>query len=209
MESAAVVTLLSVEAQSPVYSVVVPLHDEEAVLVDLYTRLVAVLDTLEGPWEIILVDDGSRDDTYRRASEIHERDASVSVVRLSRNFGHQVALSAGLDRARGDAVVTMDGDLQHPPESIPDLVASWRAGNQVVYGVMAKRHGETWAKRVTARLFYRLLGWLSDIDVPPAAGDFRLIDRRALDAFRTSASTIAISVGCSAGSAFSRPGYRI
>ena len=172
-------------ARNPVYSVVIPLHDEEAVLGDLYRRLVAVLDALDGQWEMILVDDGSRDDTYRRASELHERDSRVNVVRLSRNFGHQVALSAGLDVARGEAVITMDGDLQHPPESIPDLVASWRDGNQVVYGVMAERQGEGWAKRASARVFYRLLGWLADIDVPSAAGDFRLIDRRALDAFRT------------------------
>jgi polyisoprenyl-phosphate glycosyltransferase len=174
-----------VEEDPPVYSVIIPLCNEESVLGALYARLVSVLDTLDGPWELILVDDGSSDSTYRRASEIRERDTRVKVVRLSRNFGHQIALSAGLDLASGQAVVTMDGDLQHPPEMIPEFVACWRAGNDIVYGVMAQRQGETWVKVRTARVFYRLLGWLSDIEVPAAAGDFRLIDRRALGAFRT------------------------
>ncbi len=172
------------EPESPVYSVVVPVHDEAPVLPALYERLRAVLDTLDGPWEVILIDDGSRDSTYRLASELNERDARVKVVRLSRNFGHQVALSAGLDVARGQAVVTMDGDLQHPPETIPEFVARWREGNDVVYGVMVERQGETRTKSLTARVFYRLLGLLADIDVPSAAGDFRLVDRRALGAFR-------------------------
>jgi glycosyltransferase involved in cell wall biosynthesis len=174
-----------VEAEIPVYSVVIPLYDEESVLGALYERLLAVLDKLDGPWEVILVDDGSRDGTYRCAAEIHERDPRVKVIRLSRNFGHQIALSAGLDLARGEAVVTMDGDLQHPPEMIPEFVAGWRDGNDIVFGVMAQRQGESWVKGFTARIFYRVLSWFADIDVPSAAGDFRLIDRRALIAFRT------------------------
>jgi len=168
----------------PVYSVVIPLHDEEEVLPTLYERLVAVLDSLDGPWELILVDDGSSDGTYGLAVELHGRDPRVKVVRLSRNFGHQVALSAGLDLANGEAVVTMDGDLQHPPEVIPELTARWREGYDIVYGVMFERQGETVAKGVTARVFYRLLRWLADIDVPAGAGDFRLVDRKALVAFR-------------------------
>jgi dolichol-phosphate mannosyltransferase len=169
---------------APVYSVVVPLHDEEELLATLYGRVAAVLDTLDGDWELILVDDGSRDGTFALAVELHSRDDRVKVIRLSRNFGHQVALSAGLDLARGQAVVTMDGDLQHPPETIPELVAQWREGYEVVYGVMAERRGESALKGLSARVFYRLLGWLADIDVPAAAGDFRLIDGRALAAFR-------------------------
>jgi polyisoprenyl-phosphate glycosyltransferase len=167
-----------------VLSVVVPLHDEEGSIGTLYTRVAGVLDAVGEPWELILVDDGSKDGTYGLAVELHERDDRVKVIRFSRNFGHQVALSAGLDVARGDAVVTMDGDLQHPPETIADFVARWREGHEIVYGVMEERRGETAVKGLTARIFYRVLGWLSDIDVPAAAGDFRLIDRRALAAFR-------------------------
>lgn len=171
-------------AAQPVFSIVIPLHDEEAVLPLLYERLVAVLDSLQGDSEVILVDDGSRDGTYGLAVELHNRDPRVKVVRFSRNFGHQIALSAGLDLASGDAVVTMDGDLQHPPETIPDLVGAWRDGHDIVYGVMAERQGESVAKGVTARAFYRFFGWLANIDSPAAAGDFRLVDRKALNAFR-------------------------
>jgi len=173
-----------VEQATPRYSIVVPLLDEEQVLPALVERLTSVLDGLDGPWEIVLVDDGSRDGTYGLAVELHTRDERVKVVRLSRNFGHQLALSAGLDVAAGEAVITMDGDLQHPPEVIPELVAAWQAGNDIVYGVMEERHGETWFKALTAGAFYRVLGRMSDIDVPQAAGDFRLVDRRALAAFR-------------------------
>ncbi|HXF98267.1 MAG TPA: glycosyltransferase family 2 protein [Gaiellaceae bacterium] len=172
------------DGTAPRLSVVVPLRDEEEALPLLAERLRSVLDALAGGWEVILVDDGSRDGTYGLAVELHGRDPRFKVVRLSRSFGHQVALSAGLDLARGEAVVTMDGDLQHPPEVIPELVARWEAGDEIVYGVMAKREGESRFKEWTARAFYRLLGRLAEIDVPPAAGDFRLIDRRALEAVR-------------------------
>ena len=150
----------------------------------LAARLTSVLDTVEGPWEVVFVDDGSRDGTYGLAVEQHVRDPRFKVLRLSRGFGHQVALTAGLDVARGAAVVTMDGDLQHPPEMIPELVARWDAGDEIVYGVMEERQGESRFKDWTARTFYRALSRLADIDVPAAAGDFRLVDRRALDAFR-------------------------
>jgi dolichol-phosphate mannosyltransferase len=165
-------------------SVVVPLMDEEDNVQSLVARLRTVLDELTPHWEVILVDDGSGDATYERALAEHEADERVKVVRLSRNFGHQIALSAGLDVARGDAVVTLDGDLQHPPETIPELVRRWRDGAQVVYGVMVERQGESRVKDVTARTFYAALRRLADIDVPAAAGDFRLLDRTALEAFR-------------------------
>jgi glycosyltransferase involved in cell wall biosynthesis len=169
---------------APRFSVVVPVRDEEEVLPELARRLAATLDGLGRDWEVILVDDGSRDGTYGLAVELHTNDPRFKVVRLSRGFGHQVALSAGLDLARGDAVVTMDGDLQHPPEVIPELVARWDAGDEIVYAVMEERQGEGRSKDWTARAFYRLLGRLADIDVPSGAGDFRLVDRRALDAVR-------------------------
>jgi glycosyltransferase involved in cell wall biosynthesis len=165
------------------FSVVVPVRDEQGSLRELHSRLAAVLDGLGGEWELILVDDGSRDSSFETMLELRRADPRVKIVRLSRNFGHQVAITAGIDLATGDAVIVMDGDLQHPPEVIPELVQRWRDGFEVVYGVMAERPGETWFKRWTARTFYRVLGRLSRIDVPPAAGDFRLVDRRAVDAF--------------------------
>jgi len=173
-----------VEGDAPRLSVVVPLRNEEELLPELIDRLTRVLEGLEGPWEVILVDDGSTDGTYGLAVEAHGRDPRLKVVRLSRGFGHQVALSAGLDLAHGKAVVTMDGDLQHPPEVIPELVASWESGDEIVYAVMVDRPGESRFKDWTARVFYRMLGRLADIDVPAGAGDFRLVDRKALDAVR-------------------------
>jgi polyisoprenyl-phosphate glycosyltransferase len=166
------------------FSVVVPLRNEEEVLPALVDRLTATLDGLNGGWEVILVDDGSTDATYGLAVEVHGRDPRFKVVRLSRGFGHQVALSAGLDVAAGDAVVTMDGDLQHPPEVIPELVARWEDGNEIVYAFMEERQGESRFKEWTAKTFYRLLRRLTDVDMPAGAGDFRLVDRRALDAVR-------------------------
>jgi polyisoprenyl-phosphate glycosyltransferase len=171
-------------AARPRYSVVIPVHDEAEILPQLYERLSTVLDGLEGDWELILVDDGSRDGSYALMVELHGRDPRVRGLRFSRNFGHQVALTAGLDRALGEAVITMDGDLQHPPETIPELVARWQEGNEIVYGVMSARVGESWFKRTTSTAFYRLLRRLTDVEMPAAAGDFRLVDRKALDAFR-------------------------
>jgi glycosyltransferase involved in cell wall biosynthesis len=168
----------------PRFSVVVPLRNEEEVLPSLAERLVVTMEALGDTWEVILVDDGSSDGTYGLAVELHSRDSRFKVVRLSRGFGHQVALSAGLDLARGAAVVTMDGDLQHPPEVIPELVARWEAGDEIVYAVMEERAGESRFKDWTSRWFYRLLGRLAEIDVPTGAGDFRLVDRRALEAVR-------------------------
>jgi dolichol-phosphate mannosyltransferase len=169
---------------APRFSVVIPLRNEEEVLPSLVERLTAALDTLDGSWEVILVDDGSNDATYGLAVELHVRDRRFKVLRLSRGFGHQVALSAGLDLAHGDAVITMDGDLQHPPEVIPELVARWEDGDEIVHAVMTERPGESRFKDWTARVFYRTLARLADIEVWAGAGDFRLVDRRALEAVR-------------------------
>ena len=169
----------------PTFSIVVPVHNEQEVLPELHHRLSSVLAELDGSAEIVFVDDGSRDRSFEVMLGLRGLDDRVKVARLSRNFGHQVAISAGLDLAAGEAVVVMDADLQHPPETIPELVARWRDGYEVVYGVMVERSSESWLKRTSARWFYKLLAKLSDIDVPAAAGDFRLVDRKALDAFRT------------------------
>jgi len=168
----------------PVISVVAPVFNEEETLPEFYRRVRAVMDGMGEPWELVLVDDGSSDDSFRIARELHEQDPRVRVVRFARNFGHQIAITAGMDHARGDAVVTIDSDLQDPPEVIPDLVARWREGYHVVYGVRAEREGETWFKLFTARLFYRLIAALTDVRIPMEAGDFRLLDRKVVEDMR-------------------------
>jgi len=166
-------------------SVVVPCYNEEEVLGATNGRLVSVLERhFPAAYELVYVDDGSRDDTRRLLGEIARGGPGIRVVCLSRNFGHQLAVSAGIDHATGDAVVLIDADLQDPPELIPEMVRQWACGADVVYGVREVRHGETAFKRGTARLFYRLLNWLSDVPIPHDTGDFRLMDRRVVDVLR-------------------------
>lgn len=168
----------------PKISVVAPVFNEEETLPEFYRRVRAVMDGLGEPWELVLVDDGSTDGSFQICRELHEQDPHVRVVRFARNFGHQIAITAGMDYARGDAVVTIDSDLQDPPEVIPELVARWREGYHVVYGVRTEREGETWFKLFTARLFYRLIAALTDIRIPMEAGDFRLLDRKVVEDMR-------------------------
>jgi polyisoprenyl-phosphate glycosyltransferase len=164
-------------------SVVVPCYNEEESLVQTHRRLAEVLSDLPAlDWEIVYVDDGSSDDTPARLKEIQTADSRVRVVRLSRNFGHQIAVTAGLEHARGQAVVIIDADLQDPPELIAEMVARWREGYQVVYGKRVRRTGEAPFKILTAKLFYRLLDRLSEVPIPLDVGDFRLIDRTVVDA---------------------------
>jgi dolichol-phosphate mannosyltransferase len=162
----------------PTYSFVIPLFNEEDVVGELHRRLTAVADQLDGPAEFILVDDGSTDGTREAVERLRAEDGRVKLVNLSRNFGHQLAISAGLDFASGDAVVIMDGDLQDPPEVVPELAERWREGYDVVYAVRAARAGETRFKRGAASLFYRLMSKVSSIEIPLDAGDFRLVDQR-------------------------------
>src|SRR5919199_2006064 len=166
------------------YSFVIPVYNEQETLPELSARVAAVLDSLDGPAEVLVVDDASSDDTFRLLLEIHERDPRFKPIRLARNFGHQVAISAGIDLASGDAVIIMDGDLQDPPEVVPELVARWREGYDVVYGVRTKREGDPWHKRLLAAGFYRVLRRLTQTEIPADAGDFRLVDRRVVDAFK-------------------------
>ncbi len=166
----------------PLLSVVVPLYNEQETVEALWERLRAVLQPLEAPFEVVLVDDGSHDATPRLIDALHQRDQRVVVVRLSRNFGHQAAISAGLAHAQGQAVVVMDGDLQDPPELIPQFLRLWREGNDVVYAVRRSRR-EGPVRRLGYRAFYQLLGWISDLEIPPDSGDFSLMDRRVVDAF--------------------------
>ena len=174
----------SYRAHRPALSVVVPCYDEEAVIGETHRRLAAALEAIPDiDFEIVYVDDGSRDSTLALLRDMQRSDSRVRVVALSRNFGHQIAVTAGLAEAGGDAAAVIDADLQDPPEVLARLVERWRGGADVVYGVRTAREGETAFKRWTASAFYRLVGRISDTDIPLDAGDFRLMDRKALDAF--------------------------
>jgi dolichol-phosphate mannosyltransferase len=168
---------------APIYSLVVPIFNEEAVLPVLLHRLDALLARLDGPAEVIFIDDGSRDASPIVLEAKARADSRYRFVKLSRNFGHQVAITTGMDRASGQAIVVMDADLQDPPEVVLELVAKWKEGYEVVYAKRLSREGESRFKRVTADIFYRLLGRLSDVEIPRDVGDFRLVDRKALDSF--------------------------
>jgi dolichol-phosphate mannosyltransferase len=168
------------ERELGLLSVVAPMYEEEEIVARFAERVSAALDGVD--YELILVDDGSGDATAARMAEVAAEDPRVKVVALSRNFGHQPALTAGLDHARGDAVVMLDGDLQDPPEVIPQMLDHWRNGIDVVYAVRQERLGETRFKRTSARWFYKLFRRLTRMNLPVESGDFRLMDRRALDA---------------------------
>ena len=165
-------------------SVVIPIYNEAEVLPVLYQRLTSTLERMGEPYEIIFVDDGSTDDSSELLRRLRTQDSRVKVVSFSRNFGHQIAITAGLDYSSGDPVIVMDGDLQDPPEVIPELMKSWRAGNQIVFAVRARRTGESLFKRATAAVFYRILRRLTTTDIPLDAGDFRLMGRVAVEALR-------------------------
>lgn len=164
-------------------SVVVPCYNEEAVLETTHDRLCEVLEKEEIDFELIYVDDGSQDATLDMLHDLHERDERIQVISLSRNYGHQVAITAGTDYARGDAVVVIDADLQDPPEVIPRMIEKWREGVDVVYGKRKQREGEGAFKLWTAKIFYRFINWISRVDIPLDTGDFRLMDRRVVEAF--------------------------
>jgi dolichol-phosphate mannosyltransferase len=167
------------------YSFVIPVFNERETLPELHRRLSDVIETLDGEAELLFVDDCSFDGSYELLGELGREDPRIRVIRFARNFGHQVAITAGLDHAAGDAVVVMDADLQDPPEVIPDLIARWEEGYEVVYAVRERRSGESWLKRSTASWFYRVLRRIAHVEMPLDAGDFRLVDRRAVDAFRS------------------------
>ena len=165
----------------PTLSVVIPLRDEMEVVGELHRRLAATLDALPIDSEILFIDDGSADDTPAILDRLRRRDPRLAVLTLSRNFGHQAAVTAGLDHARGDAVVVMDGDLQDPPELIADMLALWEQGHEVVYAVRRRRR-EHVLKRFAYASFYRLLGTVAELPIPADSGDFGLMDRKVVDA---------------------------
>ncbi len=170
--------------EKTVCSVVVPVYNEELVIRETYKRLKAVMDKLGRTYEIIFVNDGSRDATVQLANEICDNDPHVKFLNFSRNFGHQLAITAGMDYSCGDAIVVIDADLQDPPEVIPLMLQKWDEGFDVVYGKRIKRTGDSLFKRITAKIFYRFLRSMTEVDIPVDTGDFRLIDRKVCEALK-------------------------
>lgn len=170
----------------PLLSVVVPVKNEEGAIAPFVERVSAILDGIasDGGWEILFVDDGSTDSTLAVIVAVNLRDSRVRALSLSRNFGKEAALSAGLDHARGHAVIPMDVDMQDPPEVLPEMVAKWRDGHEMVFGVRRCRDSDSFAKRLTAGLYYRAHNWLSQDKIPENAGDFRLLDRKVVEVIR-------------------------
>jgi len=169
---------------SPFLSVIVPLYNEELVIREMYRRLINVLEGNHLDYEIVLINDGSRDGTLRIAKQLCETDKRIKLLSLSRNFGHQIAITAGMDIVSGQIAVVIDADLQDPPEVIFQMIEKWREGYQVVYGVRKERKGESFFKVVTAALFYRLLRRMTPLQIPVDTGDFRLMDRKVIEQLR-------------------------
>lgn len=165
-------------------SIIAPVFNEEHVLPELYRRVAAVMETTGEHWELLLVNDGSQDRSAEIIAQLHEEDERVKGLSFSRNFGFQEAVTAGLDHVIGDAIILTDADLQDPPELFSQMIEKWREGYDVVYGIRAEREGETWFKKVTAKLFYRLIHRITSVDIPLDTGDFRLMDRRVVNAIR-------------------------
>ncbi|NLE83007.1 MAG: glycosyltransferase family 2 protein [Chloroflexi bacterium] len=169
----------------PTFTVIAPIYNELDNLTLLYQRVKAVMESTGEPWELILVDDGSTDGSTDLMRQLATEDQRVRPVIFARNFGHQIAVTAGMDYSRGQAVTIIDADLQDPPEVILDLIEKWREGYQIVYAVRSEREGESWFKLTTASLFYKLIFKITDVKIPLNTGDFRLIDRKALDVMGT------------------------
>jgi glycosyltransferase involved in cell wall biosynthesis len=191
---------------SPKLSVIIPVHNESANIRPLCERLVPVLNRITSIWEVIFVDDGSRDDSLGAIREVSRTEPRIGAVSFSRNFGKEIAIAAGLDHARGDAVVIMDADLQHPPEMIETFVERWRDGYIMVYGQRTDRSDETRTKRGFAHLFYQLFARFGEIALPEGAGDFRLIDRKGVEVLRTLSEKARFSKGLYAWIGFKATG---
>ena len=168
-------------SDKPVISIIAPIYNEYENIPELYQRIKEVLDSTGELWELVTIDDGSTDGSTDRLRELGEQDPRVRPVIFARNFGHQIAVTAGLDYSRGDAVVIIDADLQDPPEVILAMIDKWREGSEVVYAVRTEREGETWFKEFTASIFYRLIYRITDVDIPLDTGDFRLLDRKVVN----------------------------
>ena len=166
------------------YSIVAPCYNEAGNLHELHRQITAVMEQTGEPWELVLVNDGSTDNTAEIMSELNAIDPKVHYIDFARNFGHQIAVTAGMDYAQGDVVILIDSDLQDPPELILKMIEKWRQGYKVVYAVRSERKGESWFKLATAKLFYRLISRITDINIPLDTGDFRLMDRQVVDTMK-------------------------
>ena len=165
----------------PIYSLIVPLYNEQDTLPELVRRLTDVMNTLDQPTELILINDGSKDQSLMLLRSFYQQDNRICYINLARNFGHQIAVTAGLNFVRGDMAIILDADLQDPPELIPELIKQWRSGFQVVYAQRTKRIEESWTKKILAYWFYRILQKFADVEIPTDTGDFCLIDRSVID----------------------------
>lgn len=170
--------------QSILLSLIIPVYNEEGVVSELYRRLSLVLEKISYSIEILFVNDGSSDGTKNELESLQASDSRVCILDLSRNFGKEIAMTAGIDYAQGDAVIIMDADLQDPPELIPELVTEWQKGYDVVYAKRVERRGERWLKRATAYLFYRFMARFTNVNIPADTGDFRLLSRRAVESLK-------------------------
>ena len=166
------------------FSIVAPCYNEEGNLNELYRRIREIMDQTGANWELVLINDGSADRTAEMMRELHTADSRVHFIDFARNFGHQIAVTAGLDYAQGEAVIIIDADLQEPPELILEMIEKWKEGYQVVYAVRRERKGESWFKLFTAKLFYRIIYRITDVNIPLDTGDFRLMDRKVVDALK-------------------------
>jgi dolichol-phosphate mannosyltransferase len=188
------------------YSIVAPIYNELANIPELYRRVKEVMDATGEPWELLMVDDGSIDGSTELICELARQDQRIRPVIFARNFGHQIAITAGWDYARGDAVIIIDADLQDPPELILDMIKKWREGYEVVFAVRAEREGESWFKLWTASLFYRLIYRITDVKIPLDTGDFRLMDRKVVDVLKQMRERHRFPRGMSAWVGFQQTG---
>lgn len=172
-------------SEHPRYSIVAPIYNEEGNIQKLYERISQVMDSTGETWELVTINDGSRDKSFELLAALSKKDPRIKVVNFARNFGHQLAVTAGLHNTSGDAMVVIDADLQDPPELILDMIERWKAGYHVVYAVRQERKGESWFKLLTAKLFYRLIYRITDVEIPLDTGDFRLMDRKVVDALNS------------------------
>ena len=193
-------------SKPPVFSIVAPAYNEAETLPEFIARTSAVMKKLGESWELIIVDDGSMDRTPEIVQQHAAKDKHVKPLLFARNFGHQIAVTAGMDHALGQAVILIDGDLQDPPEVIPELIANWRDGYEVVYAVRRQRKGESFFKRITASFFYRLINRITEIDIPLDTGDFRLMDRRVVNVLNQMREHHRFLRGLSAWVGFSQVG---
>jgi polyisoprenyl-phosphate glycosyltransferase len=170
--------------ERPTYSIIAPVYNEEGNIPRLHSEIRRVMDSTGEPWELVLINDGSRDGSLKEMRDAAAIDPHVKIVNFARNFGHQIAVTAGIDYARGNAVVLIDADLQDPPEVILEMIDRWKAGYEVVYAVRSERKGESWFKKATAKAFYRIIYRITDVNIPVDTGDFRLMDERVANVLR-------------------------